>query len=63
MSFPYLGVVVTRNDTGETEFKNHIRLKKQATKQLNGVLRNTDIRSNIKNRIYKTVIESIKTYG
>ena len=62
-SFKYLGVTVTESGSSEIEIKKRIGQGRQVTRQLNGILWNTHIRQETKIRIYKTIVESIVTYG
>lgn len=62
-SYKYLGVNITKDGSSENEIKIRIGQGKGITKQLNGVLWSKHIRPEIKIRIYKTLVESIMTYG
>lgn len=62
-SYKYLGVNITKDGSSENEIKRRIGQGKVITKQLNSVLWSRQIRPEIKIRIYKTLVESIMTYG
>ena len=62
-SYKYLGIKITNCGTSEAEIKTRVNQGRVVTKQLNSVLWSSQIKNNTKIRIYKTIVESIATYG
>lgn len=62
-TYKYLGVTFAKKSSTETEIRKRIGQGRAITKQLNGVLWNSQIRPVTKRRIYKTIVESVATYG
>jgi hypothetical protein len=62
-SYKYLGVNITNNGRNTKEIATRIGQGNSAIRQLNSILWNNHITRNTKIRIYKSIIESIATYG
>ena len=61
--FRYLGVLFTDDGKSTTDINNKIGQGKQVISQINSVLWNNKVKKKTKTTIYKTIIESICTYG
>lgn len=62
-SYKYLGVKITSQPDSQEEIRARIGQGRTAIRQLNSVLWSRKITKHVKRRIYKTIIESISTYG
>lgn len=62
-AFKYLGVLLSSNGKSIDDINNKLSQGKRAIRQLNPVLWNKNITKRTKTIIYKTIVESISTYG
>lgn len=61
--FKYLGVTFTESGTSNEDINNKIGQGRRTIKQLNSVLWSDKITKETKTTIYKSIVESIATYG
>lgn len=62
-SYKYLGTTISNRGGSDDEIKLRITKGKVAIRQLHTIIWNKNIRNNVKNRIYKTIVEGITLYG
>jgi len=62
-TFKYLGVTLSNTGKSNEDIKNKIGQGRRVIRQLNSVLWNNKIRSKTKTTIYRSIFESISTYG
>lgn len=62
-SYKYLGTIISSDGASTQEIKSRINQGRVVTSQLNSVLWSNQIKEDTKIRIYKSIVESIVTYG
>lgn len=62
-SYKYLGVTISSKGKSREDIINKIAQGKRVIRQLNSVLWNNKVTKRTKTTIYKTIVESISTYG
>nr|CAH7740812.1 unnamed protein product [Callosobruchus chinensis] len=62
-SFKYLGVTISSTGRSTEDIRNKIGQGRNAIRQLNSVLWSKNISAKTKSMIYKTIVQSICTYG
>lgn len=62
-NFKYLGSIISNTGTCDEDINSRIIMGKKATKALHSVIWNSNIRQEIKKRIFHTVVENIVLYG
>lgn len=59
----YLGTQIAANGGSTQDIQSRISKGKVAIRQLHPLIRNQTLSKNVKRRLYKTIVESIATYG
>jgi hypothetical protein len=59
----YLGVVLTINGSSNEEINNRVNKGTNIVRSLNSTSRDKSLRKITKKRIYKTMVQSLMTYG